>query len=796
MIIINIYGKICKFCDFMYKKILYVSLFVLIFLLAVQSVSASDTNLNDINSNDFISDDYFSFSGEEDSLYDSLDLDNSLSDDKGDEISSDVENMGDEEESDIVSDVPEEDNRIESVIIADSTSFDYSSDGKMEINLKDVNGFALSNKTICLKNDQIQENLITDDDGKAIFRFSGDVGIYGFDISFEGDELYAPSSTNAKMTIVKSSTKLTVPSVRGYMSKSTYVIATLADSKGAAIANRNISVIIGGVSYYGTTDSNGKAKVKIPNKVGNFTASVKFNGDKNYLASSASSKVVITKMKTSLFVPEVKSYLTQNTYLTITLKNVFGIALANKIITVKVAKKTYNLTSNAKGVAKLKFDKKLGTYNCTVKFKETGTFYGASKAAKVTISKMPTKIKAPAITYNSNKYAKFLINLTDINGKGLKNKTISVYISSIKKLYKLKTNESGVAILKFNGPKTYNLTVNYAGGKYYVAKKVKSQLIVKKIKISFNDIVGASVLLKDYVSKNKALPSTISYKQYNFTTAQLSYLMSVAVNHANNNNKNDIVLIAVSAPKDSKGEIYDTVYKKDYLKIAKKSAGSSINHKTPSYIAHSIYNVPFKVYTAEFSRALSFYKENKRLPKYVLFTNSEFVKVKDNGKYTFYLTTDNIRGKRSDLKMLKSLRKTLQSKGYNAVIVGIGPDIHNIAYKYGCTGKNSVLLAVFGGVDVGCIEEWTGELKNHNRNFVTNYEGAHVLGLWFTKPYGASSSIYHKIGRAWDADYGRPLSNPAKYMSQHGISYIQTGTVSSACTKLEQGKMGGPKLIK
>ncbi|MBR4396239.1 MAG: hypothetical protein IKS93_00105, partial [Methanobrevibacter sp.] len=537
------------------------------------------------------------------------------------------------------------------------------------------------------------------------------------------------------------------------------------------------------------------AKVKIPTKVGNFSVSVKFNGDENYSHHSQSSKVVITKMKTCLVVPSVKSYMTQNTYLTITLKNVYGKGLANKTIIVKTPKKTFNLTTNENGVAKLKFLKKVGTYNCTITFKATNTFYGASNTSKVVISKMPTIIKAPKISLKSTQYRKFIINLTDIKGRGLKDRTITISIPSIKKVFKVKTNSSGIATFNFNGPKTYNVTVKYAGNAYYSAKSVKSQFVVSRVKYKFNDIVGASVLLKNYISKNKALPSNIIYNGNNFTTAQLSYLMAVAINHENVKNHNDIVLLAVSAPTNSSGEIYDTVYKKDYLTITKKAQGASIRHKTQPYINYSFYKVSYKVYTAEFSRALSFYKENKRLPKYVLFTNSEFVKVKDNGKYTFYLTTDNIRGKRSELKMLKSLQKALQSKGYNAVIVGIGPDIHNIAYRYGCTGKNSVLLAVFGGVDVGCIEEWTGELKNSDRNFVKNYDGAHVLGLWFTKPYGASSSIHKRIGRAWDANYGHPLKNPAKYMSKNNISYIQTGTVSSACTLLKEGKMGGPKLI-
>ena len=248
-------------------------------------------------------------------------------------------------------------------------------------------------------------------------------------------------------------------------------------------------------------------------------------------------------------------------------------------------------------------------------------------------------------------------------------------------------------------------------------------------------------------------------------------------------------------PSKSKGEIYDTVYKKDYLKIVKKAAGSPIKHKTPSYIKYSFYKIPYKVYTAEFSGILDFYGKNKKLPKYSLFTNSEFKKVSKSSKYTFYLTTDNIAGKKSDLKMLKRLAKTLKSKGYEAVIVGIGPNIHYVAYRYGCTGKKSVLLACFGGVDVGCIEEWTGDLGSSN-TFQKNYDGAHILGLWYTKPYGSSSNIHKPIGRAWDANYGFALKNPAKYMAKHNISYIQTGTVTSACNRLKAGKMGGPKLIK
>ena len=790
----------------------------MVFILAMQSVSASGSDLDAIYSNDldlgdssgsgwFVGEDSSGsgwFVGEDSSGSgwfvgeDSSGSDLSIAEDSEATSDSSIENskeLSSSLESDSLSDG--DDNRNSTKISANPISVNYGSDANLKINLTDDKGNGLSNKVIFVQINGNKSNLTTDASGLANFKYSNAAGVYNLILSFNGDELYAPSNASTKITIEKAATNLKVPSVRSYLTSSTYVAATLTDSKGIALANKRVYLVISGKTYDAITDSKGVAKIKIPTKISYLAVSVKFDGDENYSVCSISSKVVITKMKTSLIVPIVKSHITKKTYLKITLKNVYGKALANKSIKVIVGKKTYNLKTNANGVAKLKFAKKISRFKCTVKFKATKTYYGASKVSKVIITKTPVVIKAPKVSFNSTRYGRLKINLTDIDGKALKKKVLTVSIPSSKKIFKVKTNSKGIATLKFNGPKSYNVIIKFAGDKNYSKKSVKSKFVVKKVKVKFNDVLGAAKVLKEYISENKSLPSEVKYKNYTFTTAQLSYLMAVAIRHVKSKNKNDIVLIAVSAPSKSSGEIYDTVYKKDYFKIVDKAVGSSINHKTHKYIRHSFYKIPYKIYTAEFSRILNYYKENKRLPNYSLFTSSEFVKVSNSSKYTFYLTTDNIAGKKSDLKMLKRLAKTLKSKGYNAVIVGIGPDIHNIAYRYGCTGKNSVLLCCFGGVDIGCIEEWTGEIGSLNgHSFVENYNGAHVLGLWYSKPYGASVSLHKKVGIAWDANYGRPLANPAKYMSKHNISYIETGTVTSACNRLKAGKMGGPKLIK
>ncbi len=771
---------------FVLKKLTVLSFLIL--FLAVSSVSASDIDLNDISEDIGSSNQYI---GLDESL-NSLDINNKME-------YSDLSESGDTGINNLNSDDSTQEggeSKTETLITANPITFNYASPVAMNISLTDLNGLYLSNKTISVFINENIYNLTTNDSGIAVFNFISSSGTYNLNISFDGDENYSSSSADSSISITKSSTKINLADTRGYLTVSNYISATLLDSKGHTLKNKNIIIRVNGTVYNATTNAYGVVKIKVANKVGTFNVKVSFLGDKNYTSSSKTAKLVISKMKVNLKAPSVVAYMTGTPYLTINLTNVYGNPLSNKKVVVKTSKKSFTLTTNSNGIAKLKFKNKIASYNCKVLFKATSNFYGSSVSSKVTVKKMPTKIKAPAVTVKSTAYGKVVVSLKNHYNHALKNKKLTVRVSELKKTYTFKTNSTGEFVFKFNGPRSYNLVINYKGSSNYAASSLKTKITVKAVKYKLNDIVGAAGKLASYVGKNKKLPENIVYNRNNFTVSQLSYLMAVAVKNINGKNYNNITLIAIPKTYTSSGEIYDTVYKNNFVSIAKKVVGSSYNFKNKAYVTYSFYKVPYKVYTGAFSRILDFYKSNKRLPNYALFTNSEFVKVQNSTKYTFYLTTDNIAGKRADLKMLKSLAKTLKAKGYNAVIVGIGPDIHNLAYKFGCTGNNSVLLACFGGVDVGCIEEWAGDLGSNSQAFLKNYDGAHVLGLWYTRPYGASASLHSKIKRAWDADYGFTLSNPAKYMTKHKISYIQTGTVARACELLKAGKMGGPKLIK
>ena len=590
-------------------------------------------------------------------------------------------------------------------------------------------------------------------------------------------------------------TVITAPNVKANYAKGAKLSIYLKDAKGNALSNKTVFISMSGIStvYKVTTNANGLAIFNFKKVPKTYNLVVSFKGDEDYLSSKVSSKIVISKAATSIVAPTVKSYLTQSTYLKITLKDSAGNLVSKRKVTVTVGRKTYKLTTDANGLAKLKFSNKIRNVKVSIKFKGDKYYFASSKSSKVIITKMPTTIVAPSIKFYSTQYGTFLITLKDKNGKGVKGKYVYAYISALKKTYKLKTNSSGVAKLKIGSIKTYSVAVKFKGDKKYISSSRSSKLNVIKVNVKFNDVINMAKLVKEYVAENKTIPSTVTVNNKSYTQYQVSYLMAYAIKNVNSKNKGDITLGVTSKPKSSYSRwLYKKFSKKYYLQLSNNVIKSfSKNYYAPSYDYMDGYKIPYIMYTNEFAKILTYYNLHKNLPTKQTFSSVDFIKYAPLEECTFYLTSDNIQSKTKDTKMLQELAKALQSKGFKTKIIGVGPNMHNIAYKYGCKGANSVLVCCFGGVDVGCIEEWTGDLGT---SFISNSRGARVLSVWYSKSYGAASSIYSAIGQAWDADYGTPLSCPAEYMAANGIGYIQKGTINDVCASLTSASYDGLKL--
>ncbi len=331
-----------------------------------------------------------------------------------------------------------------------------------------------------------------------------------------------------------------------------------------------------------------------------------------------------------------------------------------------------------------------------------------------------------------------------------------------------------------------------------------SSLKATSTTISLTDILNAAKVFNDYVASKKGLPDLISVGGKNYTTEQFLYLMTSAINNIYNGKTSATYTVnSVESPsKNLNGDwvTSSSISKANYVDLAKRVLNYiNSNGRAPNYATLSDgKKANYDLYTAAFASIITYYKNNKALPSSYVFSNSIFESYsissillnKSSEKLTFYLTTDDIIDSSTDNAALNTIKNTLTALGYNVKIIGVGPNMHNIAYKSGCTGSNSVLLCCFGGVDVCPIEEWVGKTPGLGSWFPNAYAGANILSVFYLDPYGCAANLNDYVGKAWDAKsgsyYGEPLDNPAKYMKDNGISYIQTGTVAQVCAILNK----------
>ena len=167
-----------------------------------------------------------------------------------------------------------------------------------------------------------------------------------------------------------------------------YFKVTLKDSEGTLLANKAVQIGFNGKIYDKETDENGVAQLQINlGYKGDYTFAICFLGDEKYNGSFAVCKIHVDPQKATLTVPN-KSYAAsaKTKTLTATFKSAKGNLIANKKVTFTVNGKTYQATTNDKGVATVKVSlNKKGTYNFTVKYGGDSTISPISKNAKLVI---------------------------------------------------------------------------------------------------------------------------------------------------------------------------------------------------------------------------------------------------------------------------------------------------------------------------------------------------------------------------------------------------------------------------
>ena len=196
------------------------------------------------------------------------------------------------------------------------------------------------------------------------------------------DELQSPVNT-----------KIEAKDVKTYYKEKVELVSYLKDSNNKPLSNKKVSIFINNKVYNKWSDKDGKVVLKLNLKPNTYAATIKFGGDENYTASMAKAIVKVNKAPLTIFTKNYKTYWHSDLFFKakvlnkITKNPVEGIKVAFKVYLGNNKYKTFYSTTNAKGVASLKKNFKVGSYKVATSAKNKNV---KSKASKATLTIKPT----------------------------------------------------------------------------------------------------------------------------------------------------------------------------------------------------------------------------------------------------------------------------------------------------------------------------------------------------------------------------------------------------------------------
>lgn len=350
-------------------------------------------------------------------------------------------------------------------------------------------------------------------------------------ISFSGSENFEASTASVNIFITKKATQITATDVTTTYHVNKDLIITLKDDDGKPLSGVNVSVDLNGMKNY-LTDSNGQIKLSTGDlKPNSYDVAIIFDGNELYAESTATVKIIINKISTELFAPEVTTTYNINKDLIITLKDAEGNPISNAKVIVSM-NDIINCTTDSYGQIKISTKGLLpNTYNVFITFFGNENYTESYITSKVTIKKEASQFSASKVTatYNDDKY--LVVNLKDASGNILANKIVAIKVGTISKT--LKTNAKGQVSVLVSSlvPKTYTATISFAGDSYYDKSSTTAIVVVKKATPKLTakaKTFRKSVKTKKYtitlknnkgvVMKNTKVTLTVNKKTYSVKT--------------------------------------------------------------------------------------------------------------------------------------------------------------------------------------------------------------------------------------------------------------------------------------
>ncbi len=209
------------------------------------------------------------------------------------------------------------------------------------------------------------------------------------------------SQVNESIADNQKETHIEVKNFVSYYKEKTTLVNYLKDSNNQSIQNKTIKIQINDKIYKRITDKNGKSNLSLNLKPGTYNVKFTFDGDDDYNATGATSKIIIKNAPLAIKMSNYNTYFKSDLFFKVKIYNeitrnaVGGIKVKFKVYNPKTKKYSYYWsTTDKNGYAKLSKNLKMGTYKISAsiddsKNKKYISFKNSNK--KVTMKVNPPK---------------------------------------------------------------------------------------------------------------------------------------------------------------------------------------------------------------------------------------------------------------------------------------------------------------------------------------------------------------------------------------------------------------------
>ena len=357
---------------------------------------------------------------------------------------------------------------------ADNLVMSYKDGSTWTVTLTDANNNPIYGAIVKVGINGKVYDKVTDSDGAVSLAIGLAPGNYTVNATFDSTNDYVGAFTTANITVGPAESILSADNlVMAYKDGSAWAV-TLTDADNNPISGVNLGIGIKGKVYTIKTDADGIAKLPVNLAPGTYDINATFAGNKYYSEAFVSATVTVEKAVATLTASDLEMSYKDGSAWEVTLSDANGNVLSGVSIAFGIKGSTYNVKTDANGVAKLPINLAVGEYPITATL--NNPYYEAEAIENtVTVKDLEADITASDVNMTYKDGTAYEVQLVDGEGNHIAVANIVVKITIKGTSYNVKTDANGIAKLPINlYVGTYDISAEYNG------KEITNTIVVNK----------------------------------------------------------------------------------------------------------------------------------------------------------------------------------------------------------------------------------------------------------------------------------------------------------------------------